>query len=494
MWTFAIRNLLSRPARSALSLLGLTVAIAGMVGLFSVARGLEQTFDRSFKSIPGLIVMQAGAPIPLFSRLPSDWKSDLEKLPGVHVVAPEIWLRANVIEEKPVMAPPRFLFGVDIPSRLKLKKGVYTEAMIEGRFLSPEDSGQPRIVISKQIAEEHQKSVGDVISINGTEFTIVGLYHVGSVLLDISILVDGDTLRQLGWFDPQAVSGFYIEPDGSRINEEVANLAKELLGDRPLTTISPMSLLTLAGMSLPTGPSQSEQTPPNVGTWLLKAFAGNASGEANSTTKPGASNKPKPSPVEVRNASDFADRFKEMSKDLNLFLALMTGIGMTIAVLSIVNTMLMSVTERVIEFGILKCQRLDSLGCFEIGNRRKCHDRTGWRITRRPRRLACDAGNQRSMARSSQPFRQPRIARLQRCLQLGCRTTRWTLPSHLGHATLADGSHPTRIASPEIPTDPLLAGPHSPSNSRIPGRRCGRKNEASVLARRRPKKSVAAWW
>ncbi|TXT30301.1 MAG: hypothetical protein FD138_2301, partial [Planctomycetota bacterium] len=88
MWKFALRNLLSRPARSALSLLGLTVAIAGMVGLFSVARGLERTFDRSFKSIPGLIVMQAGAPIPLFSRLPKDWKSDLEKVPGVHVVAP----------------------------------------------------------------------------------------------------------------------------------------------------------------------------------------------------------------------------------------------------------------------------------------------------------------------------------------------------------------------------------------------------------------------
>lgn len=32
----------------------------------------------------------------------------------------------------------------------------------------------------------------------------------------------------------------------------------------------------------------------------------------------------------------------------------MTGIGITIAVLSIVNTMLMSVTERIIEFGILK--------------------------------------------------------------------------------------------------------------------------------------------
>lgn len=349
MWKFALRNLLSRPARSALSLLGLTVAIAGMVGLFSVARGLERTFDRSFKSIPGLIVMQAGAPIPLFSRLPKDWKSDLEKVPGVHVVAPEVWMRANIIEEKPVMAPPRFLFGVDIPSRIKLRKGVYTESMIAGRFLESDDVGQRKIVISKQIAEEHRKNVGDTMSVNGIEFEIVGLYHVGSLLLDVAILVDGDTLRQLGWFDSQAVSGFYIEGDGSDSNEEVGRRIKELLRDRPLTTGSPMSLLALAGIGQPNGSDKSESS--SAVGFVLRALSG-TNDSTNDTTP---ESKPKgPSPVEVRNASDFSDRFKEMSEDLNLILALLTGIGMSIAVLSIVNTMLMSVTERVIEFGILK--------------------------------------------------------------------------------------------------------------------------------------------
>lgn len=354
MWKFALRNLLSRPARSALSLLGLTVAIAGMVGLFSVARGLEQTFDRSFKSIPGLIVMQAGAPIPLFSRLPKEWKADMERVPGVHVVAPEVWMRANIIEDKPVMAPPRFLFGVDIPSRIKLRKGVYTESMIEGRFLKPDDVGQRKVVISRQIAEEHHKKVGDTMSVNGIEFEIVGLYHVGSLLLDVAILVDGDTLRQLGWFDPQAVSGFYIEPDGSVSNEEVGRRIKELLQDRPLTTGSPMSLLALAGLGQPSGSSKSESK--SAASWLVGVFAGANSEKAASDAEPTpARAKTKtPSPVEVRNASDFSDRFKEMSEDLNLILALLTGIGMTIAVLSIVNTMLMSVTERVIEFGILK--------------------------------------------------------------------------------------------------------------------------------------------
>ena len=58
MLRFAIRNLLSRPVRSLLSLLGLTVAIVGMVGLFSVAEGIDATVDETFGQIPGILVMQ----------------------------------------------------------------------------------------------------------------------------------------------------------------------------------------------------------------------------------------------------------------------------------------------------------------------------------------------------------------------------------------------------------------------------------------------------
>jgi len=59
-------------------------------------------------------------------------------------------------------------------------------------------------------------------------------------------------------------------------------------------------------------------------------------------------------PLDIKSADDLADKFNEFSGDLDIFLALMTGIGLTIAVLSILNTMLMSVSERIIEFGILK--------------------------------------------------------------------------------------------------------------------------------------------
>jgi putative ABC transport system permease protein len=63
---------------------------------------------------------------------------------------------------------------------------------------------------------------------------------------------------------------------------------------------------------------------------------------------------PIPSTVEVRSPEDWAEQFQEFSGDLDLFLTLISAVGFLIAVLSILNTMLMSVMERTSEFGILR--------------------------------------------------------------------------------------------------------------------------------------------
>src|SRR6266446_518118 len=98
MFRFALKNLCSRPVRSLLALCGLTVAIAGMVGLFSVADGIEASVAATFGRIPGLAVIQAGAPVPLFSRIPTAWGAEIARLEGVHIVHPEVWTRANLVE------------------------------------------------------------------------------------------------------------------------------------------------------------------------------------------------------------------------------------------------------------------------------------------------------------------------------------------------------------------------------------------------------------
>src|SRR5205809_4548217 len=136
MFRFAWKNLFSRPVRTLLALCGLTVAIAGMVGLFSVAEGIEASVAATFGKVPGLAVMQPGAPIPLFSRLPAAWSAEMAALEGVHVVHPEIWSRANIIEGKPNFNPPRFLFGSDLEQGAKLNYSVYREGLKEGRTLT----------------------------------------------------------------------------------------------------------------------------------------------------------------------------------------------------------------------------------------------------------------------------------------------------------------------------------------------------------------------
>ena len=77
----------------------------------------------TFGRIKGLVAMQPGAPIPLFSRLPAAWGAEIARVPGVRIASPEIWTRANVIDGKVITSPPRFLFGADVSSRLALEPG-----------------------------------------------------------------------------------------------------------------------------------------------------------------------------------------------------------------------------------------------------------------------------------------------------------------------------------------------------------------------------------
>jgi putative ABC transport system permease protein len=397
MLKLAVQNLLSRPMRSLLALLGLTVAIVGMVGLFSVAGGINYMVSDTFGRIPGLVAMQPGAPIPLFSNVPSEWADEIEQVPGVAVVNREIWSRANVIDGKMIFSPPRFLFGTDIETRLQLKHGVYAEELIAGRFLTLDDRGTYNTVVSKQIAEEFGKWVGDSLEVNGYELTIVGIYHCGSLLLDVAIILDIDQVRTITRFDPGSVSGFYIEQTGEVEDEVLIERINQVFAGRSLKPWSPSGGLTPAPQlgsggnpiaeffksldrqlksqdnanppedapasqgrqPLEIAPPDTESNPQSEIDASEHRFVNGATQKPDATTaKP--SNPPAPTeirpdlPLEVRSATDWAQRFDKFSEDLNLFLVIMTGIGVTIAVLSIINTMLMSVSERIIEFGILR--------------------------------------------------------------------------------------------------------------------------------------------
>jgi putative ABC transport system permease protein len=392
MLRFAWKNLLSRPVRSLLALCGLTVSIAGMVGLFSVAEGIEDSVAATFGKVPGLTIMQPGAPIPLFSRLPSAWGGELRGIAGVHVVHPEVWSRAHVIEGKPTISPPRFLFGSDLIEADRLRYSVYREGIKSGRALSSVDRGTRHALISRAIADEFKKEAGDTLRVDGREFKIVGIYEAQSLFLDVAIILDIDEVRRMARIGSDSVSNFYVEPERDADRQGITTAIKTLFRGRTPEAWQP----TLAAASELTGepaapkplaalwkslgeslqkPSRAEPeiagAGANANLSLSEASENGAPGptanssadspgqSARSATAEGGAPGDNPTgtgelPVEVRSPDDWAGEFKRFTADLDLFLLLMTGIGVTIAFVGIVNTMLMSVTERYIEFGVLK--------------------------------------------------------------------------------------------------------------------------------------------
>ena len=385
MFSFAFRNLLTRPVRSLLSLMGLTVAIAGMVGLFSVAEGLDAAVSDAFGEMDGLNVLQPGAPIPLFSTLPREWGKEVAAVPGVHVLSAEVWQRINVLNGKLIVSPPRFLCGADLETRHALESDIYAASIKEGRFLDQEDVGTANAVISQSIANEFGVQIGDTLTINSADATVVGIYETGSILLDVAVFMDADFVRDVTRFDPESVSDFYVEAAPGVDADLLAKKIEEVFAGREANPWRPPSLMGGAEEENPLTAlfdsidrvikSTSGEIPPDMPVEENDDEAGAASsGSASPRREPGDHGAQTPpadagrspgllddeseaeaaSAVEVRTASDWAQQVENLSADRDLFLTILTCIGLLIALLSIINTMLMSVTERIIDFGILK--------------------------------------------------------------------------------------------------------------------------------------------
>ncbi|MGD9853393.1 MAG: ABC transporter permease [Planctomycetaceae bacterium] len=349
MFRFAAANLASRPGRTALATLGLTIAIAGMVGLFAIAGGIDALVASSLGRIPGIVVMQAGAPVPLFSVLPAQWAEDIARVDGVAIVNPEVWTRVNLLEGKPVLSPPRLLMGSDPVIRARAKHDIYRECLEQGRFLDEQDLSQPHAVISRQIAEDAGKGVGDVLEVNGRAMTIVGIYHCGSLILDVTIIADIAVVRDMARLDADTVSAFYVEPqEDSSVDEVMAGIQQ---APAPAMAAGPAWR----------GAGQWALPPLSLSDLLqrLTTSQGGPPFDAEATRPEDDPREPSQEKrlgdfVGVTSIAQWGDRFEEFTSDLNLVLTLLTGLGIAIAVSSILNTMMMSVSERTVEFGILR--------------------------------------------------------------------------------------------------------------------------------------------
>src|SRR5262249_30876395 len=214
-----------------------------------------------------------------------------------------------------------------------LRFSVYREGLKEGRILGEADRGTQNALVSQAIADQFKKKVGDKLRVDGLNFDIVGIYSCNSLFLDVAIILDIELVRRMGRVGADSVCNFYVEPEADADRDALTERIRELFRGRTSEAWQP---------TLDLGAAPGDTPASNPVRVLLKAIGDSA--------QPAQDAASEELPVEVRNSDDWAKQFKRFSEDLDIFLVLMTGIGVSIAFVGIVNTMLMSVTERFIEF------------------------------------------------------------------------------------------------------------------------------------------------
>ena len=293
MYKFAFKNLWLKKTRSGLALLGLAVAIIGVIGLISISGGIRESVTESVAKVQGIYVIKEDSLDPVFSTLPLSYEDDLEKIQGVKAVAPEIWGIITTVEGETTltqgMMSAVMYIGIEPSKTLKLTDGgVYNQNMKKGRFLRSSDKYSA--VISQELADEYKKGVGSSIElIDETKFTIVGIYETGTTFLDMAIIIPMDVARDFADMDSDHVSSFYVDVDNPAQVEAVAAKIQFKLDD-----------------------------------------------------------------IDAKSGSQAAEEFSSLIAQIDVFFVIISSIAIIVGGLGILNMMLMSVMERTREFGILK--------------------------------------------------------------------------------------------------------------------------------------------
>ena len=79
MGVFAWRNLLTRPIRTILALVGLSIPVLGVLGLFALSNSLRNLVGDTLGGIEGLIVLSDNALSPVLSNVPASLADDLQE-------------------------------------------------------------------------------------------------------------------------------------------------------------------------------------------------------------------------------------------------------------------------------------------------------------------------------------------------------------------------------------------------------------------------------
>lgn len=221
-FAFIWRNLLRRPVRSGLTIVGLSVAVAAVVALVGISDGFSRQFQELYDHREiDLVVQRIGTSTELNNGLPVSMADKIKKLPHVKEVMGglmDTWA-----------FPEHDLNAVIINGWVADSSLFKDRTLVQGRFPTANDHN--KIIIGEKLAATLGKKLGDTIHIYETDMEVIGIFHHSIVFEDGSIaMLLSDQQRYMG--RPNQVTGFVIRTDlpkdapGRR--EQIESLGKQI--------------------------------------------------------------------------------------------------------------------------------------------------------------------------------------------------------------------------------------------------------------------------
>src|SRR5205085_2422073 len=164
---FVLRNILRRKVRSALTGVGVAVAIAAVVALTGISSGFEQTATDIYKRRGvDMIVVRAGVAERMNSTLNEQFAERIAKIPHVKAVDASLTHMVSLGDGG--------LVGVPVHGWPADALGFNGLKVIEGEKFA---SGKHHVaMLGKSLAENLKKKPGEPVDIEGQSFQVVGIF------------------------------------------------------------------------------------------------------------------------------------------------------------------------------------------------------------------------------------------------------------------------------------------------------------------------------
>ncbi|HEX7556136.1 MAG TPA: ABC transporter permease, partial [Leptolinea sp.] len=204
MLKLILKNLLRRKTRTMLTILGISIGAAAIIGLGSLADGFQAGYNGMMTgSRADLVLSQPNSYDISMSTVREEIGSEIQALPEVSKIS---GMTEGIVTTESV--PYFFVFGYP-PDSFILSKF----AMVSGVGLSAPQAksskGKP-VILGSQAAESMHKKVGDTLRLTNNVYRIVGIFQTGDAFEDSgAVLTLEDSQALLG--KARQVSLFYIQ-------------------------------------------------------------------------------------------------------------------------------------------------------------------------------------------------------------------------------------------------------------------------------------------